>query len=225
MCERFFLAKRALEIQIMEHETEVKNTTYYDSETFGRLYDEYYQPVFGFLYSRTSHAETAKDLTSETFFQALKNLHKYKPRAGASFKSWLFAIAVAQVGNYYRRRSKYLEITTEEAPEILGKDEFRPDIAFQMGEDEQELKEQIEQLRTLMKELNEKQQTIITLRFFSHMSIPEISGVLHMKEGTIKSHLHRALKRLQVLMKETQQTHELENQAQKKYDRAIVTQH
>lgn len=208
----------------MENETEVIKIAHYDSETFGRLYDEYYQPVFGFLYSRTSHAETAKDLTSETFFQALKNLHKYKPRAGASFKSWLFAIAVAQVGNFYRRRSKYLEITTEEAPEIIERDEFRPDIAFQMGEDEEELKQKIELLRILMKQLNEKQQTIITLRFFSHMSIPEIAGVLKMKEGTIKSHLHRALKQLQAMMvKESESKKTVAIKSQKNYVRASAT--
>ncbi|MEK7452303.1 MAG: sigma-70 family RNA polymerase sigma factor [Patescibacteria group bacterium] len=207
----------------MEHESEVIQTSYYDPEAFGRLYDEYYQPVFGFLYSRTSHAETAKDLTSETFFQALKNLHKYKPRPGASFKSWLFSIAVAQVGNYYRRRSKYLEVTTEEAPEILERDEFRPDIAFQMGEDEQELKEKILLLRELMKKLPEKQQTILTLRYFSHMTIPEVSGVLRMKEGTVKSHLHRALKRLQILMIESDIKLFPNYQEQKSYERSVVT--
>ena len=101
-----------------------------DPEMVGRLYDTYYQPIFGFMYNRTGNSEIAKDLTSETFFQALKNLHKYKPRKGASFKSWLFAIAVAQVGNYYRGRRKVFEVTTEEAPEIVGRDEFRPDIAY-----------------------------------------------------------------------------------------------
>jgi len=173
-----------------------------DPEAFGRLYDTYYQPVFGFMYNRTGNSELAKDLTSETFFQALKNLHRYKPRKGASFKSWLFSIPVAQVGNYYRSRSKYLEITCDEAPELIGRDDFRPDIAYRMGEDAMELKEQIVLLRQMMTKLNQRQQTILTLRFFSHMSVPEISATIGMKEGTIKSHIHRALKKLQTLMVE-----------------------
>jgi RNA polymerase sigma-70 factor (ECF subfamily) len=185
----------------MEHGEEVMHAQK-DPEAFGRLYDEYYQPVFGFLYSRTGRSEVAKDLTSETFFQALKNLHRYKPRVGASFKSWLFAIAVAQIGNYYRSRSRVLEITTDEAPEIIGQDEFRPDVAYRMGEDAQELKGQIELLRRMMVKLNQRQQDILTLRFFSHMSVPDIASTLRMKEGTIKSHIHRALKKLQVLMLE-----------------------
>lgn len=171
-----------------------------DPEAFGRLYDRYYQPVFGFMYNRTGNSELAKDITSETFFQALKNLHRYKPREGASFKSWLFAIAVAQVGNYYRSRSKYLEVTTDEAPELIGREDFRPDIAYRMGEDAAELEQQIVLLREMLAKLNPRQQTILTLRFFSHMTIPEIAATIHMKEGTIKSHIHRALKKLQALM-------------------------
>jgi len=175
-----------------------------DPEAFGRLYDMYYQPVFGFMYNRTGNAELAKDLTSETFFQALKNLHRYKPQEGASFKSWLFAIAVAQVGNYYRSRSKFLEVTTDEAPELIGRDDFRPDIAYRMGEDAMELEGQISLLREMMGKLNSRQQNILTLRYFSHMTVPEIATTLGMKEGTIKSHIHRALKKLQALMVESE---------------------
>ncbi len=184
----------------MEHESEVIAHAQQDPEAFGRLYDTYYQPTFGFLYSRTGNAEVAKDLVSETFFQALKNLHRYKPQKGASFKSWLFAIAVAQIGNYYRSRSRYLEVTTDEAPELIGREDFRPDIAYAMGEDATELEGKIALLRRMMAKLNQRQQDILTLRFFSHMSVPDIAGTLRMKEGTIKSHIHRALKKLQVLM-------------------------
>ncbi len=184
----------------MENESEVIAHAQKDPEAFGRLYDTYYQPVFGFMYNRTSNAEVAKDLTSETFFQALKNLHRYKPRVGASFKSWLFAIAVAQVGTYFRSRSRYLEVTTDEAPEIISSEDFRPDIAYRMGEDACELEWQVKLLRSVIVRLNQRQQDILTLRFFSHMSVPEIATSMRMKEGTVKSHIHRALKKLQALM-------------------------
>jgi len=186
----------------MENEQEVIAYAQHDPEAFGRLYDKHYQPVFGYMYNRTGNAEVAKDLTSETFFQALKNLHRYKPQKGKKFKSWLFAIAVAQVGNYYRGRSKMFEVTTDAAPEIVARDDFRPDIAYRMGEDADELKEQVDLLCKMMKQLNQKQQNILTLRYFSHMTVPEIAAVMKMKEGTVKSHIHRAIKKLQVLMLE-----------------------
>jgi RNA polymerase sigma-70 factor, ECF subfamily len=193
----------------MENEQEIiERAQGGDANAFGLLYDTYYQPIFGFIYNRTSNADVAKDITSETFFQALKNLSKYKPRKGARFKSWLFSIAVAQVGNYFRSRSKMFEVTTEEAPELLGRDDFRPDVAYRMGEDAQELNENVQLLYSVMNQLNEKQQNIISLRYFSHMTVPEISSTLGMKEGTIKSHIHRSIKKLQSLMVERQQEKE-----------------
>jgi len=190
----------------MEEELEWIKQTKQDPEAFGRLYDRYYQLVFGFMYNRTGHAEVAKDLTSETFFQALKNFHKYKPQKNVPFKSWLFSIAVAQVANYYRQRSKMMTITTEEAPELVDREEYRPDIAYRLGEDEGELKQQIELLHGFLKELSPKYQTMITLRYFSHMTVPEIAQITKTKEGTIKSILHRAIKQLQEYMDATKQS-------------------
>ena len=73
-----------------------------------------------------------------------------------------------------------------------------------MGEDATELESQIGLLREMMGKLNGRQQNILTLRYFSHMTVPEIATTLGMKEGTIKSHIHRALKKLQALMVEPQ---------------------
>lgn len=188
----------------MENEEAIVLEARTNPEAFGRLYDVYYQPIFAFVLSRIGNVEVSKDICSETFFQALKNINKFKPK-GRPFKSWLFAIAVAQVGNYYRKRSRFLSVTIEECPDLVAADIFQPDFSAIEDEKELEIKEQVVRLRRLMGQLNQKQQTILTLRYFSHMSVPEISQVIKMKEGTIKSHIHRALKKLYVLMTEEDQ--------------------
>lgn len=185
----------------MDNEKEVVAHAKNDPEAFGRLYDTYYQPVFGFLLNRTGNVEVAKDLCSETFFQALKAIPRYKDK-GRPFKSWLFAIAVAQVGNYYRSRSKMLQITTDECPELVAGEGYQPDVIAQETEDNEEMKAMMACLKRNLKQLNQKQQTILTLRYYSHLSVPEIAATVNMKEGTVKSHIHRAIKKLQVLMTE-----------------------
>lgn len=172
-----------------------------DPGAFGRLYDRYYQPVYGFLLSRTHNVEVAKDLCSETFFQALKNIRRYEPR-GKPFKSWLFAIAVAQIGTYFRSRKRYLSVTIDEAPELAANDDYRPDVGMMADEDAFGVRQQVERLRGLLAKLNQKQQNILSMRFFSKLTVPEIAAAVKMKEGTVKSHIHRALKKLQVLMAE-----------------------
>ncbi|TAK03662.1 sigma-70 family RNA polymerase sigma factor [Patescibacteria group bacterium] len=170
-----------------------------DPEAFGRLYDAYYQPIFGFLYKRTGNAEAAKDLASETFFQALKNIRRYELR-GKPFKSWLFAIAAAQAGTYFRGKARAFPVTSEECPEVAASDLYRPDVSAVVDEDVVDLKRQAGVVRRLLTKLNQKQQTILNLRFFSGQTVPEISATLGMKEGTIKSHIHRALNKLRGLV-------------------------
>lgn len=177
-----------------------------DPEAFGRLYDMYYQPVFGFVLSRTRHGEVAKDLTSETFFQALKNIQRFKPKEPSSFKSWLFAIAVAQIGNYYRARRRFLQVTTEECPEIVAGESFEADYRAIEVEDEQAVRENVRALRSHISKLNDKQQNVLHMRYSSHLTIGEIAASMHMKESTVKSHIHRATKKLRTLM--TQETPE-----------------
>ncbi len=183
----------------MEEEVLLIEKAKTDPDAFGQLYDRYYQPVFGFLVSRTHNIDVAKDLCSETFFQALKNIPRYVSR-GKPFKAWLFAIAVAQIGNFYRSRKKWLSVALDEAPELVAVEDYQADIAMMADEQSEDIRQQIEQLRVLMKQLNHKQQNILTMRFFSKLSIPEISSAMSMKEGTVKSHIHRALKKLHVLM-------------------------
>ncbi len=183
----------------MEEEVTLIEQAKTEPEAFGRLYDRYYQPVFGFLISRTHNVDVAKDLASETFFQALKNVQRYEPR-GKPFKSWLFAIAMAQIGNFYRARKRFLSVTIDEAPELVANEDDRADIAMVADEDAADVRQKVEQLRGLMTHLNQKQQNILTMRFFSKLTVPEIAAAMKMKEGTVKSHIHRALKKLHVLM-------------------------
>lgn len=176
-----------------------------DPLAFGMLYDRHYRAIYGFLVKRTGNVDVAKDLTSETFFQALRRISSYEQR-GRPFVSWLFAIAVAQVGNYYRSRRKLFRLVHEESPELMADELYEPDRAYLASEDDAETKANILLARKLMRKLSDTQQTILTLRYLTPHSVAEIGQILGMKEGTIKSHIHRALKKLQRLMHDAKET-------------------
>ncbi len=46
------------------------------------------------------------------------------------------------------------------------------------------------------------QRTVVALRYYEDLSVPEIARVADMPEGTVKSHLHRALKSLRPLVED-----------------------
>jgi len=66
------------------------------------------------------------------------------------------------------------------------------DTVSKSSDEEYETKEQVVRLRKAISKLPEIQQEIIALTLDDEMSLPEISEILEMPLGTIKSHIHRA---------------------------------
>ena len=59
-----------------------------DTEAFEQVYNFYYERILRYLLKRTMSAETAYDLTADTFIKAFESFHKFK-WTGVSIKVWL----------------------------------------------------------------------------------------------------------------------------------------
>ncbi len=73
-----------------------------DPEAFGEVYRRNVEAVLGWSYRRTGCAETAADLTAETFAQAFLSRRRYRS-TGAPARAWLFGIARNELGRLARR--------------------------------------------------------------------------------------------------------------------------
>jgi RNA polymerase sigma-70 factor, ECF subfamily len=169
-----------------------------DPEAFGVLYDRYYPHIFRFVLSRTGNYELAQDLTAETFFQALKSIWRFRLR-NRPFKAWLYKIAVTQVAGFYRKKSKYCELSIDESPEIIN----RPSVeksSRELPEVESLKLAEFKQVHTLLSKLKPIQHDVVILRYFEEKSLEEISTILDIKINTIKSHLRRSLVELRKLL-------------------------
>ena len=128
----------------------------------------------------------------------MKNLWQFK-WAGAPFSSWLYRIASNEINMYFRHH-KYEPKSMEEAieennmPELASKNDLEAEI-MRAQERLDENGDAAKVLRAL-RELPEKYQEVIILRFYQEMKIEEIAATLDVKEGTIKSILSRGLKML-----------------------------
>lgn len=170
-----------------------------DPEAFGKLYDRYYPVILKFLLYRTADEDLAKDLTSETFYQALKNLWKFRWQ-GKPFSAWLYRIAYNQFMLYLRKNKHYCQLTCEESPELIAKLDERQDMRLIEKQDEAQRIKEYRAMREALKELPERQHSILILRYFSKKTIAEIANILRIPEGTVKSHIHRSLKRLEAML-------------------------
>ena len=73
-----------------------------DPDIFSRLYKLNYKRIFNYILYSTGDIEISLDLTSETFFKALRAIHRFDRRKG-SFTAWLYAIASREIAMHYRR--------------------------------------------------------------------------------------------------------------------------
>jgi RNA polymerase sigma-70 factor (ECF subfamily) len=180
----------------LSEEKEVVERARRDPGAFGKLYDQYYSPIFGYVLRRVANIEVAQDITSEVFFKALKNLGRFRWQ-NISFSFWLYRIATNQITDYFRK-DKHRMFSLEEVVEPAA----NSDPFTEVLEAEEELKrhEDFLILHEGIAKLPVKYQEVITLRYFESKPIKEIAEILGRQEGTIKTWLRRGLEKLRELM-------------------------
>lgn len=78
-----------------------------DQQGYANLYDQYAAGLYRLCYSLLLNRQDAEDVSQEAFVYAFKNLKRYDPDR-ASFKTWLYTIAVSRCRNVYRRKRPVL---------------------------------------------------------------------------------------------------------------------
>jgi RNA polymerase sigma-70 factor, ECF subfamily len=163
-------------------------------EAFGHLYDRYYSVVLNYVFRRTLDVALAEELSSNTFFNALRALGGYENRG--KFLAWLYRIAGNEIRLNWRARRKQHEGEARWRAE-LGRVRFATDrvIATETEEVEEQAR-QFARLHEALSRLPERYQTILALRYFESLSCEEVAEVVGTKVGTVKSLIHRGLKQL-----------------------------
>ena len=175
-----------------------------DPEALGELYDRYYTSILTFIYRRVLDIDLAEDLTSNTFYKVIKALHRYKHKV--SFSAWLYRIALNEIRMYHRSLKNRLK-REYDYHECLQSDRIIFSIPeVKRKEDCQEAKHRFLQIHTMLASLPERYRIVLTLRYFEELSYNEIAAVLGKRVGTVKSLLHRGLKRMRKLVEKQNAT-------------------
>lgn len=164
-----------------------------DTEAFGLLYDHYHGSVYRFLFYRTRSVPLAEDLTSETFFRALRSMSGFRWQ-GKDFGAWLMTIARNLCTDHFKAGRTRLEMTTEDMGQHDDATEG-PESAVLAG-----LTNEI--LLTALKQLPDEQRDCLIMRFLQGMSIAETAAVLGRSDGAIKQLQLRGVRNLAKLMPE-----------------------
>ena len=164
-----------------------------DSEAFGMLYDHYNTSVYRFVYYRVGSVALAEDLTSETFFRALRSMSSFKWQ-GKDFGAWLMTIARNLTADHYKAGRTRLEFATE--------DMGAHDSATEGPENAVLASLTNEALLEALGELPTEQQECLIMRFLQGLSIAETAKVLGRSDGAVKQLQLRGVRNLAKLLPE-----------------------
>jgi len=162
-----------------------------DTEAFGLLYDHYQPTVYRFLYYRTRSQTLAEDLTSETFFRALRSMAGFRWQ-GKDFGAWLMTIARNLATDHFKAGRTRLELTTEDMG-LHDDATAGPEDAVLAGLTNDAL------LRALAG-LPGEQRDCLVMRFLQGLSIAETAAVLGRSDGAVKQLQLRGVRNLAKLM-------------------------
>jgi len=163
-------------------------------QAFGDLYELYYGRILNYVYRRTLDAAVAEELTSNTFFNALRALPRYDNRG--KFGAWLYRIATNEI-KLERRAQRNRPEGNSCWREEFGRIRFAPHGSVDAPEEDIEAKmRNFARLHDALDCLPERYQTVLALRYFEAIPYAEIADVLGKKIGTVKSLIHRGLQRL-----------------------------
>ena len=162
-----------------------------DPSAFAPLYERYYDRIYLFLLRRTGNPDVAEDLTSETFIKAMRGLFRYQFRK-TPFLAWLYRIAHNTFVSHCRKETvRSLFRVEKQRAGVSGADTVQPNPSEET--EKKMLKETIVQL---LQRLKQKDQLLVTLRYFEEMSVREIAQIAGLSEPAASTRLHRALIRL-----------------------------
>jgi RNA polymerase sigma-70 factor (ECF subfamily) len=157
-----------------------------DRARLAAIYDEYYQPIYRYVYRQVGEVETARDLTADVFHRLLRTVETggYPDQ---HVSAWLYRTAHNLVVDHYRRQEHRRHLPLDE--ELVN---INDDPA---GAAEQRLS--AAQVRAAVQYLTPDQQQVIVLKFLEGLSNQEVADVLGKPVGAVKSLQHRALAALQ----------------------------
>lgn len=166
-----------------------------EEKDFIELYKKYYPKIYNYTVRRLFNKEQAEDITSTTFLKAFDYINKKNPEI-KNFNAWIYKIATNEALSHLRYiKRKKRDGIEEDLNSIIN--------IFNQNSNDDKNGSFIDfiALNKAMDHLKPQEKEIIDLYYFAKLDYSDISEILDMKETTLRSLLHRTLKKLEKLMK------------------------
>ncbi len=168
-----------------------------DENAYIELVNRYKDRLINFIFNYLGDLESSEDVVQETMIKLYQKKHYYKEIA--KFSTWLYTIAKNLANTELRKRKQRKTTLLSQ----FSKDDKTYDLPSNDPEPGQEIQTAIVNkiIRDAVDQLSEKFKIVIVLRDIQGLSYEDISEIINVPTGTVKSRINRARLQLQVELK------------------------
>lgn len=171
-----------------------------DTTALASIVEKYGKLVYRLAIQITKNHEDANDVMQETFLKVYESIDSF--RKESAFETWLYRIIVNQALNLVKRRERRRESSLSYESEIVhrfnlhGNNDYResPHADVEKKELQRWVTQAVDSLPT-------KHRTVVILHEFEGLTHPQIATILGCSEGTVRSRLHYARRKLRDLLR------------------------
>ena len=159
---------------------------------FEKVYKEYFNDVYLYIKRLSGDEHIAEDITSETFFKALKSIDSF--RGECEIRVWLCQIAKNSFYTYIKKNSK---IQNVEEAELVNLPDNKNNVADEVANKMQALA-----IQKILEELEEPYREVFMWRVYAELSFKEIAGIFNKSENWACVTYHRARNQIKKRLEE-----------------------
>ncbi|MBA2434454.1 MAG: sigma-70 family RNA polymerase sigma factor [Verrucomicrobiota bacterium] len=167
-----------------------------DATAFDDLVVKYSPRLYGLVYNMTSNHEDTNDMLQDVFAKAYRAIKGF--RGKSSFYTWIHTIAVNMTLNFLKKRGRRYHLSLDDVDASIQNDrEFIELTSTSSPVREADLGELQRRLNEAMMKLSDEHRAVVTMFHIQGMPHAEISKILGVSEGTVRSRLFYANRQLQ----------------------------
>ncbi len=172
-----------------------------DSTAFDELVVKYSPRLYGLVYNMTSNHEDTNDLLQDVFAKAYRSIKGF--RGNSKFYTWIHSIGVNMTINFLKKRNRRRAMSLDDLDGAIQHDEEFIELTSTSSPiRETDLNELQVRLNEAMMKLSEDHRAVVTMFDIQGLPHAEISQILNVSEGTVRSRLFYAHRQLQNFLDE-----------------------
>lgn len=156
-----------------------------DEAAFTELVTHCQPQLYRIALSYVRNREDALDVVSESVYRAFVNLRSLKEPA--YFNTWIIRITINQAINFSRQKKRSAHPADLAAEALAGHTLNKDDLLL---------------LYSAIERLPENERAVVVLKYLEDLTLAQVAEILGRPLGTVKTHLHSALKALRLELKE-----------------------